>query len=76
MSSNLSIPLIDHPLFNKDTSELKVTFARSEVGHPLAHVIAGAPQLADVVLQLLHLNLLKIKRIKTKLDTKQRSFRC
>ena len=59
------IPLIDHPLFHKDFSlsapQLAVTFARSEVGHPLAHVVAGAPQLPDVSLQLLHLNLLKEK---------------
>ena len=76
MSSNLSIPLIDHPLFNKNFSlpkpQLDVTFARREVGHPLAHVVAGASQLPDVGLQLLYLNLLK-RKIELKMKAKRRN---
>ena len=69
----LSLSLITCFSIKTLLSQVKVhTFARGEAGHPLAHVVAGAPQLADVGLQLLHLNLLKNEQ-NEKTNTEQRS---
>ena len=62
----LSHSLITQNFYNKRLFppiplKFPVTFPLCEVGHLLAHLVAGASQLADVNLQLLHLHLLQSK---------------